>query len=531
MKNTFFAAGLSLSLALACMAADYDVKRLVTPSPFHGVHGLRFDKNDNLYAASVIGESIYKIDMATKKVSTFLAPPDGMADDLAFAPDDGTVAWTSIEDGIFHIKSPNGPVRKLMENQRGVNAVSFSRDGKRLFVSLVFYGDALFEVDRNGVKPPRKILEGIGGLNGFEVGDDGMIYGPLWFKGKIVRINPDSGKMDVIAEGFKTPAAVKLDFKGFAYVPDTGTREVVRVDLKTGQKKVIAKLRSDLDNLAFNSKGQLFVSLSHLNAIDQVDVATGKVQEFIPAGKLTSTAGLAVASVGGKDTLWVGDVFGGVRKVNGESGAVEDTSVDMFQPAHVSLTAQHLTVVGQVNGYVQLFDRATLKKLGEWNAFKSPGDALEAPNGDILVAETGTGNLVRVTGPKVTDRKTVASGLNGPLGLAWASPDAVYVSESRAGQVSRIDLKTGMKSVVAGKLERPEGVAVASDGALLVVEVAAQRVTRIDPKNGARSVIAAHLPIGQGYGPSLYRGIAVSPSAIYVNSDIENSIYKITARK
>src|SRR2546430_1781575 len=86
-------------------AADYDVKRLVPGSPFHGVHGLRFDKDDNLYAASVIGQSIYKIDPATRKVTTFIPPPDGMADDLAFAPD-GTLAWTSIEDGILHIKSP-----------------------------------------------------------------------------------------------------------------------------------------------------------------------------------------------------------------------------------------------------------------------------------------------------------------------------------------------------------------------------------------------------------------------------------------
>lgn len=158
MKNTGFALALSVSLALPCLAADYAVKRLVPPSYFHGVHGLRFDKNDNLYAASVIGESIYKIDPATRKVSTFIAPPDGMADDLAFAPDDGSIAWTSIEDGILHIKSPNGPIRKLMEHQRGVNGVSFSRDGKRLFVSLVFYGDALYEVDRNGVKPPVKSL-------------------------------------------------------------------------------------------------------------------------------------------------------------------------------------------------------------------------------------------------------------------------------------------------------------------------------------------------------------------------------------
>ena len=448
-----------------------------------------------------------------------------MADDLAFAPD-GTLAWTSIEDGILHIKSPNGPIRNLMEHQRGVNGVSFSRDGKRLFVSLVFYGDALYEVDRNGVKPPRPIMKDMGGLNGFEVGDDGMIYGPLWFKGKIVRINPDTAKLDVIAEGFKTPAAVKLDFKGYAYTPDTGTRDLIRVDLKTGQKKVIAKLRSDLDNLAFNSKGKLFVSLSHLNAIDEVDVTTGQVTQFISAGKLTSTAGLAVSTSAGHDTLYVADVFGGVRRVNPDTAAVSDTPVDMFQPSHISLSAKHITVVGQVNGFVQQFDRATFKKLSEWNGFKSPGDALELPNGDIVVAETATGNLVRVT-----DHKILAAGLSAPIALADAGNNAVYVSETGSGQVTRIDLKTGQKSLIAPRLSSPEGLAVATDGAILVVEVGAKRVTRLDLKTAMRSVIASNLPIGLSTGPSLYRGIAVSPSAIYINSDIENSIYKLTPRK
>jgi DNA-binding beta-propeller fold protein YncE len=205
--------------------------------------------------------------------------------------------------------------------------------------------------------------------------------------------------------------------------------------------------------------------------------------------------------------------------------------VEMFQPLHVSLTTKHMVVVGQVSGFVQLFDRAGLKKMGEWNAFKSPGDAVEAPNGDVIVAETGAGNVVRVTGPKPTDRKVIASGLEGPIGLAWAAPDALYVTESRGGKLSRVDLKTGAKSMVAGNLQYPEGVAVRPDGGVLVVEVKAKQVTRIDPKNGLRSVIANGLPIGQGFGPSLYRGIAVSPTAIYVNSDIENSIYKITVRK
>ena len=525
----------ALVTAAFLQAADYDVKRLLPGSPFHGVHGLRFDRDDNLYAASVIGQSIYKIDPATKRVTTFIPPPRGMADDLAFAPD-GTLAWTSIEDGILHIKSPNGPVRNLMEHQRGVNGVSFSRDGKRLFVSLVFYGDALYEVDRNGVKPPRLIIKDMGGLNGFEVADDGMIYGPLWFKGKIVRINPDTAKLDVIAEGFKTPAAVKLDFKGYAYTPDTGTRELIRVDLKTGQKKVIAKLRSDLDNLAFNSKGKLFVSLSHLNAIDEVDVTTGQVKQFIPAGKLTSTAGLAVDTDAVRDILYVADVFGGVRKVNPDTAVVTDTPVQMFQPSHISLSAKHVTVVGQVNGFVQQFDRATFKKLAEWNGFKSPGDALELPNGDIVVAETATGNLVRITGPKPSDRKTIATGLSGPTGLVLTGSEvagnfAIYVSETGAGRVSLLDLRSGAKTLVATKLEAPEGLAIENLGELLIVEVGAKRVTLLNLKSGARTVIASNLPIGLSTGPSLYRSITASPSAIYINSDIENSIYKLTPRK
>jgi len=513
MKHTLLVtAACALWLTPSLPAADYQVKRLVPGSNFHGVHGLRFDKNGNLYAASVIGQSIYKVDLATKRVTTVIGPRDGMADDLAFAPD-GTVAWTSIEDGIFHLRTPDGKIRRLMENQKGVNAVSFTADGKRLFVSLVFYGDALFEVDPKGVKPPRQILKDIGGLNGFDIGADGMIYGPLWFRNKIVKIDPDKGK-------------------GNAYVPDTGARELVRVDLKTGKRTLVVKMRSDLDNLAINSAGRLFVSLSHLNAIDEVDIKTGQVKEFIPAGALTSTAGLAVTTSGGQDMLYVGDVFGGVRTVNGNTGAVKDTPVDMFQPSHVSVGAKNYTAVSQLGGVIQTHDRATNKKLNEWTGFKAPGDVLEAPNGDLIVPESATGNLIRLSGSgKTAVRKTIASGLNSPLGLAWAGRDAVYVTESGAGQITRVDLKSGAKTVFASKLETPEGIAVAPSGMVFVVEVAAKRVTRVDPKTSAKSLVADKLPVGLSYGPSLYRGIAASATAIYVASDVENSIYKITPVK
>ena len=57
-----------------------------------------------------------------------------------------------------------------------------------------------------GAQPARLIRKDLGGFNGFEVGPDGMLYGPLWFKGEIVKVNLESGATEVIASGFKTPA-------------------------------------------------------------------------------------------------------------------------------------------------------------------------------------------------------------------------------------------------------------------------------------------------------------------------------------
>ena len=54
----------------------------------------------------------------------------------------------------------------LANNLPGVNSVNFGPDGK-LYVTTVFIGDGLYEIDKTGKAPPREILKGLGGLNGF----------------------------------------------------------------------------------------------------------------------------------------------------------------------------------------------------------------------------------------------------------------------------------------------------------------------------------------------------------------------------
>ena len=42
-------------------------------------------------------------------------------------------------------------------------------------------------------------------------GRDGFLYAPVWSKGQVVRIDPSSGEVEVVGDGFGRPAAVKFD--------------------------------------------------------------------------------------------------------------------------------------------------------------------------------------------------------------------------------------------------------------------------------------------------------------------------------
>ena len=108
-----------------------------------------------------------------------------------------------------------------------------------------------------GVKAPRLIARDMGGFNGFEVGPDGMLYGPRWFKGQVVKIDPANGAITVINSEFKVPAAANLDGKGNLWVVDTRTGELCKVELASGRKTVVKQLKPALGNLAIAPDGTI----------------------------------------------------------------------------------------------------------------------------------------------------------------------------------------------------------------------------------------------------------------------------------
>jgi sugar lactone lactonase YvrE len=158
-----------------------------------------------------------------------------------------------------------------------------------------------------------------------------------------------------------------------------------------------------------------------------------------------------------------------------------------------------------------------------------------APAG-IVAAELGTGRVVSVD-PGSGRVDVLVSGLNDPIGVAATPGGDVLVAESGAGRVVRVTA-SGTEPVV-DDLDRPQGI-LATAGALFIVDAGAQAVIAFDAATGTRTTIASGLPIGpppgvtpkplKGMPPfsgpqGPFAGIAQGPDGtLYVSADGDGSV-------
>jgi sugar lactone lactonase YvrE len=509
---------------------NYCIQALMPKTEVNGFNGLAFDSQGTLYAGVVQGSTTYKINKETGTVIPYILPPEGGADDLVFEPG-GRVIWTAFFLGKVFARGADGKITTLAENLPGANAIARSPDG-RVFFTQVFMGDALWELDLSGKQKHRKIAEKLGGLNAFSVHEDGYIYGPRWFKGDVVKVDVQTGAITTIADGFQVPAAAKFDSKGNLFVIDNKAGQLIRVDIRTGGKQVVATLVPHLDNLAIDQQDRIFISTNGDGSIFEVDVKTGKVRTVVK-GHLACPQGIAVWDSPEGDILFVADNFA-YKRVDGFTGEVKESTKGGAFPNAASITGEKVLMSGWFRNCVEVFDAKNDDLLYTIPNFKTPLGMLMLEDDSILVAEAGSNSIVRVFDQAGKNRKVVASELALPVYLAPAGKDAVYVSEFLSGQVTRVDVKTGKKRVIASGLRNPKGITVLADGTLLVVNVGTRELVRVDPKTGRISPFVQDLPVGlfvpQGFMPAFtLSGVAVSKSGcIYVTSDIDNVIYKIS---
>ena len=509
----------------------FAVEQIVAGSGFHTANGVAFGPDGRLFVASVAGESIFALDLATGAIETIVGPPAGEADDLAFSPA-GDMIWTAFLEGIVRMKSVNGQVKDLASGLPGVNSIAFTRDGKRLFVGQVFMGDGMWEIDLAGSAAPRLVASDMGGINACQFGPDGMIYGPSWDRGQVVRIHPETGETVVLAEGFKKPGAVRFDREDRLFVLDDMTGGIFGLEEADGQwsKRLIVQLPSATDNMVIGPNGLFYVSGMPDNAIHEIDPNTGK-SRVVVEGKLGFPRGVAVSTGVDGDLLHIADT-GSYRVVDPRTKKVRDVAravaTNLKFPASVSVHGTSVLLTAELFGAIEIFNLDG-EMIREISGLSMPATSIECEDGTIIVTEPLGGRVLRLSG----DQKDVlAEGLQLPSGLADAGDGTVYVSESASGRLLRISLEDRKVTLVAEHLGTVRAIATTPDGSVTVLDLNGGRLLLLAPATGVVILVAQGFAVGRLQKPySRSGGLAVgSDGAMYVAADAENALYRV-ARK
>jgi len=530
------------------IAPAYKLDMLVAPSVFHGIQGMKIGPDGALYVADIYGFTIWRVDRATGAAEPYVSFPYGMADDLAFSPS-GLLAWTS--PGRVFGRKPGGQIYLIADGLPGVNGIGFTRSG-RLFVTQISpLKNTLVELDPSGVRPPRVLLDHTGGINGFRIDANDVLWGPQgWLAGgygNIVRIDLKTLALSVVASGFTTPTGVDLGPDGSLYAVDFLDGAVIRVNPRTGRKTLLKQLDPWLDNLTVSADGKIYVSDTPDDTIWEIDAKTGATRAM-HEGRLALPGGLAMAPGQDGDQIYVADTFT-YKSVDPKTGVVADWGHRLGHPMLAASSVRFSRgslLATSVFGTLEVIDPFTHKVTRTESGLASPEDALLLKNGDLIVAEYAKGRMtcIRPDG----GRRVLADGLAGPVGVAPAGDNGVYVSEATGGDIVRIDVVSGEKQSVAQGLRQPEGLDVGPDGLLYVVEGSGGRVLRVDPATAKVAILATGLPIGieppaeyakiAAEEPTImlppspvwvHNGIAVSRSGvIYVSADKTSALYSLT---
>jgi sugar lactone lactonase YvrE len=464
------------------VAAGWSIETIVEPSALFSSNGIRIGPDGLCWIAEQRAGSISVWDPERDEISTRvpIGGPTTGPDDLAIAEDGSFYLTEFLEDRVDGYRA-DGSYVLLTEESPRANGITLTRDG-RLFVDEFRAGGRLYELETREPFGMRVIAE-IEFPNGLDEGPDGRLYVPDVVGGVIYAVDPDSGDMEPLAEGFEMPSAVKIH-SGRAIVAEHLTGDVHAVDLETKKREVLASLPPGCDNVCFDAAGRLYVS--DAIAAYVVRFAGGRIDKQTQPG-LLGPYGMTPTKDG---AVLVADQARILEYGSGEPRILWTRRYPdrTFSNLEVALVGRRLLVVTDA-GEVRHVDPDLDTHAVVLAADDSPFLAI-APHGDGALAgrEDGTVLEIRADGSVVTEWK---------LGLGTATRVT-----SDASTVVACDASTGTVAVSAGDevteydgWKKPVAVA-AGPGLVFVVEQDEGRVSELDLGSGNRSAVVSGLPFG-----------------------------------
>ncbi|MFF9778814.1 hypothetical protein ACF1HJ_34880 [Streptomyces sp. NPDC013978] len=526
---------------LRTTSARWQTRRLNPPNPLWGSNGVAFGPDGRLYVAQFLAGQISAVDPATGDVEV-VVPMDGPVqspDDLAFGAD-GSMYIADLVPGRVWRRSTAGEYRLVSDDVTNPNGITCV--GDRLFVNEMKPDGRLMELFPDGGDPV-VLTAGLALGNAMQLGPDGHLYYPHMITGQVWRIPPDGGTPEVVAEDVHEPVAVRFDRGGVLHVLSRGVEGIVtRVDLHgSGTRTLVTSGLTGLDNAAFDAENRMFVS----------SYATGGVTEMHPDGRTREIVRRGLDGPYGV-TIDLGGTVYGADHYRLASPAPEGVTTPLLLPfAHgITADAELLHYTSQF-GTVQTYDPKSGALRERARGLNRPIGIAVAPDGGLVVAETGAGRVVALGDGE--DREggegtvtVLAEGLDRPTDVAFDGRGRLYVSEEKLGAVLRIEAD-GVTGVVMDGLGAPQGLAVLGDD-LFVVETGPRRLSAVSLTTGARRTDAEDLPVGPPPGvvprtePALFAdvmpgmarrfaGLAAAPDGtLLLSANGEGTVLRLTPR-
>ena len=296
------------------------------------------------------------------------------------------------------------------------------------------------------------------------------------------------------------PTSVAVDGQGNLFIADASNQRIRRLDGATGIITTVAgsgvpdstgRVASGFSGdggpatsaqlagprgVALDAHGNLFIADSENNRIRRVDAASGII---------TAVAG------------------NGAAGFSGDGGAA--TSASLFAPLSVAVDAQGNVFVADLdNSRIRRVDAAT----------------------EIITTVAGDGNVgFSGDGGPATSARLV------PFNVAVDSQGDLFIADNGSGRVRRVDASSGTINTVVGGgsggdggtatgavLIYPMGVAVDSSGNLFIADAFNQRVRRVDALTGIIGTVAGNGTAGYSANGGPATNSSVEPVGVAVDT-------------